>query len=331
VNNGIKKKKQRESDENKKITIEDLEGIGPATLSKLREAGYDTLESLAVVPPRELAELTGLSLERAIEITSTARKALGVTFMTAEEFYKKRQTIGRISTGSRALDNLLGGGIETKAVTELIGEFGSGKTQLCHQLSVNVQLPKEKGGLNGKAAYIDTEGTFRPERIIQMAQAKGLDPKNTLNNIIYARAYNSDHQVLLIRELRGKIEKENIKLVVVDSLVGHFRSEYPGRELLAVRQQKLNKHVHELLTLADVYDAAVVVTNQIVTSPDMFLANPNKPAGGNIVAHGCTYRVMIRKSKENIRIARILDSPMHPEIESAFVINESGIGDISEK
>jgi len=331
VGKGVKKEKKKGVDENRKISIEDLEGIGPVTLSKLREAGYDTLESLAVVPPRELAEITGLSLERAIEITNMARKTLGVTFMTAEEFYKKRQAIGRITTGSRALDNLLGGGIETKAVTELIGEFGSGKTQLCHQLSVNVQLPSDKGGLNGKAAYIDTEGTFRPERIIQMAQAKGLEPKTILSNIIYARAYNSDHQVLLIRELRGKIERENIRLVVVDSLVGHFRSEYPGRELLAVRQQKLNKHVHELLTLADVYDVAVVVTNQIVTSPDMFLANPNKPAGGNIVAHGCTYRIMIRKSKENIRIARILDSPMHPEIEGVFIIDESGISDIKEK
>jgi len=164
-----------------------------------------------------------------------------------------------------------------------------------------------------------------------MAQAKGLDPKNTLNNIIYARAYNSDHQVLLIRELRERIPEENIKLVVIDSLVSHFRSEYPGRENLVVRQQKLNKHVHDLLTIAEIYDVAVVVTNQIVSSPDVFFGNPNKPAGGNIVAHGCTYRIVIRKSKENKRIARILDSPMHPEVETVFAISEEGITDAEEK
>jgi DNA repair protein RadA len=313
------------------MMLRDIEGIGPATEAKLKEAGYLTIESIAAASAKEIADLTGLSLDKAMEITKAARQALGISFITADEFYQKRQAVGYISTGSRALDNLLGGGIETKAVTELIGEFGSGKTQLCHQLSVNVQLPKEKGGLNGKAAYIDTEGTFRPERIIQMAQAKGLDPKNTLNNIIYARAYNSDHQVLLIRELRERIPEENIKLVVIDSLVSHFRSEYPGRENLVVRQQKLNKHVHDLLTIAEIYDVAVVVTNQIVSSPDVFFGNPNKPAGGNIVAHGCTYRIVIRKSKENKRIARILDSPMHPEVETVFAISEEGITDAEEK
>lgn len=217
-------------------------------------------------------------------------------FITAYELYEKRRGgIRRISTGVKSLDELLGGGIETKAITELVGEFGSGKTQLCHQLSVMVQLPEDKGGLKAKALYVDTENTFRPERIMQMAKYRGLDPQEALKNILYARAYNSDHQMMIIEESKKIIEKENIGLIVIDSLVAHFRSEYPGRENLAERQQKLNHHIAQLLRIADIYNVAVVVTNQVVAQPDVFFGNPLKPAGGNVIAHGATYRVWLRK------------------------------------
>lgn len=234
----------------------------------------------------------------------------------------------RISTGCRALDELLEGGVETQAITELIGEFGAGKTQLCHQLAVMVQLPPERGGLGARALYIDTEGTFRPERVVQMARYRGVEPEGALEGIIYARAYNSDHQMLLVEEAKNIVEKENIKLVIVDSLVGHFRAEYPGRENLAARQQKLNKHISQLMRLASVYQLAVVVTNQVIASPDIFFGNPLKPAGGNIVAHGCTYRIWIRKGKEGKRIARIIDSPKHAEKETVFLISEEGVIDV---
>ena len=236
--------------------------------------------------------------------------------------------MANFSSGVRGLDELLEGGVETQAITEFIGEFGAGKTQLCHQLAVMVQLPVEQGGLEAKALYIDAEGTFRPERIIQIAKYRKQNPEKTLENIIYARAYNSDHQMLLVDEAKKLIEKENIKLVVVDSLISHFRSEYPGRENLAARQQKLNRHISQLLRLATVYNLAVIVTNQVLASPDVFFGNPLRPAGGNIMAHGCTYRIWLRKGREGKRIARIIDSPKHAEKETVFTITENGVVDL---
>ena len=312
-------------------SLREIKGIGPSTEQKLKEAGFYTIEDLAVVSAHELAELTGISEERAMQITQAAREILGLTFMTAKEYYEKRRKIGRISTGVKALDELLGGGIETQAITEFVGEYGSGKTQLCHQLSVMVQLPPERGGLSGKALYIDTEGTFRPERIMQIAKYRGLDPYKALEGIIYARAYNSDHQMLIVEEAKKIIEEQNIKLLIVDSLISHFRAEYPGREQLAVRQQKINKHIHQLLRLADAYNIAVVITNQVVAQPDSFFGNPTKPAGGHIIAHSATYRVWLRKAKENKRIAKIFDSPMHPEAEVVFMITDNGVVDVDER
>lgn len=188
---------------------------------------------MAFASVKELAEILG-SEDRAKQIIAAAQKLIGLTpFITAYELYEKRRGIRRISTGVKSLDELLGGGIETKAITELVGEFGSGKTQLCHQLSVMVQLPEDKGGLKAKALYVDTENTFRPERIMQMAKYRGgLDPQEALKNILYARAYNSDHQMMIIEESKKIIEKENIGLIVIDSLVAHFRSEYPVGRIL---------------------------------------------------------------------------------------------------
>jgi len=310
--------------------LEDVEGVGPATAEKLRSVGITSVEALAVTPPRTLVEIAELTEEKASIITQNARALLNIKFTTAKDVLSKRANIGFITTGTKSLDNLLGRGIETQAITELIGEFGSGKTQICHELSVTVQLPVEKGGLNGRALYIDTEGTFRPERIMNIARGLGIDPDEALGNIIYARAYNSDHQILLVDEATNLIPANNVRLVIVDSVITHFRSEYPGREALAPRQQKLNKHLHQLLRMSDIFNIAVVVTNQIQSAPDVFFCNPNKPAGGNILAHGSTYRIWLRKSKENRRIARIIDSPMHPESECLFAITSEGLVDVEE-
>jgi len=193
---------------------------------------------------------------------------------------------------------------------------------------VNVQLPKEKGGLEGRALYIDTEGTFRPERIIQMAEGLDLDYNTVLKNIVFGRAYNSDHQILLIKEATSIIKEKNIKLIVVDSLIGHFRSEYIGRGTLANRQQTINSHLHDLLRLCDIYpDLAIVLTNQVQSKPDVFYGNPLRAAGGNIVAHGSTIRVFLRKGKGEQRIAKIVDAPHLPEGEAIFSITENGITD----
>ncbi|MFW6117739.1 MAG: DNA repair and recombination protein RadA, partial [Thermoproteota archaeon] len=220
--------------------LEDLPGIGPTTASRLKELGFHTIESLAMATAREL-ETTGISEKRALQVISAARSSISVSFVRADELLKKRQKVLRLTTGSRSLDKLLGGGLETQTITEFYGQYGSGKSQICHQLCVNVQLSPERGGLEGAALYVDTENTFRTERIVQMARHLGLDPKEVIKNIIYAEGYTSDHQMFLLDNADEVIKENNVRLIIVDSLTSHFRSEYIGREMLAPRQQKLNK------------------------------------------------------------------------------------------
>ncbi len=310
-------------------SIEDL-GLSASIINKLKEAGYRTLEAIAVANINELASVVGLPVPTAQRIISKARDALGLRFMTALELKKERLNIGRITTGSRKLDELLGGGVETRTITEFFGEYGTGKTQICMQLAVNVQLPREKGGLEGKALFIDSEGTFRWERVEAMARAVGLDPDKAMSNIIWARAISSDHQMAIVEEAMDLIPKENIKLLVVDSVTGHFRAEYPGRENLAVRQQKLNRHLHQLARIAEIYDVAVVVTNQVMARPDVFYGDPTIAVGGHVLAHAPGVRVQLRRGRGNRRIARIVDAPHLPESEAVFVITDAGIRDIEE-
>lgn len=303
--------------------------MGPATAQKFHVAGYRTLESLAVASSRELVETVGLSEERAKEFSKRAREMLNISFQTAEELLIHRKNIARLTTGCKSLDNLLGGGVETQGILELIGQYGVGKTQICLALCVLVQQPQEIGGLEGSVLYLDTEGTFRPERIMEIAQTRELPTDTVLKNIIVARAFNSDHQILIAQKLEQIIKEKNIKLVIVDSIISHFRAEYLGRESLPIRQQRLNQHLHRLLRTAEIFNIPVVVTNQVVASPDAFLGPTNKPAGGNILAHLSTNRVFLRKGKRYTRIARIIDSPYLPEGECIFKITEKGVEDVS--
>ncbi len=307
--------------------IEDLATVGPSTAKKLRDAGYGTLEDLAVLSPIILSGELALSEEVATNMVRSARAALNMGFETADEVLRKRDAVERISTGSGRLDELLGGGIETQSITELYGEFASGKTQIAHQAAVMVQLPREEGGLEGRLVYIDTEHTFRPERVIQIAEYMGKDASEILKNINVGNAKNSDHQMELARKAGGMAKEWNVRLLVVDSLTSFFRSEYTGRALLAERQQKLNRHVHELQKLADMHNLAVLVTNQVLAKVDVILGDSVAPVGGNIIAHQCTHRVFLRKAKGNKRIARLVDSPYLPEGETVFTISEAGITD----
>jgi len=212
--------------------LEDLPGVGPATAQKLREMGYHTIESLAMATAREL-EPAGISEKKAFAIIETARSSIGVSFIRADELLKMRQNVLRLTSGSKVVDRLLDGGMETQTITEFYGEYGSGKSQICHQLCVNVQLPPQRGGLSGSALYVDTENTFRTERIVSMSRHLGLDPEQVVKNIIYAEAYTSDHQMFLLDNADEVIKANNVKLIIVDSLTAHFRSEYIGREMLA--------------------------------------------------------------------------------------------------
>ena len=311
--------------------LEDLPGIGPATAQKLQELGFHTVEALAMAAAREL-EPAGISEKKALVIIRAARSSISVSFVRADELLKVRQNVLRLTSGSKPLDMLLGGGLETQTITEFYGEYGSGKSQLCHQLCVNVQLPPERGGLNGAALYVDTENTFRTERIVQMARHLGLDPEQVAKNIICAEAYTSDHQMFLLDNADEVIKENNVKLIIVDSLTSHFRSEYLGREMLARRQQRLNKHMHKLIRLARAFNAAAVVTNQVMAKPDVFFGDAVHPIGGHIVAHTSHTRIYLRKaSRGPVRIARLVSSPYLPEGEEIFKITENGIEDVSEE
>ncbi len=308
--------------------IKDLPGIGTQGAEKLFKANYKTLESIAVASPMELMEVAGLGDKTAEKAIKAARDALEMGFETADKIKKRREKIGKLKTGSKELDALLGGGVETQSITEIYGKMSSGKTQWCFQLCVMAQLPVEKGGLNGNVLYIDSEASFRPERVVEIAKAQGLDPEKTLKNVYVARAYNADHQMLLAEKAEQLIKEKNIKLLIVDSLTSQFRSEYIGRGLLAERQQKLNKHMRQLMKMAEINNIAVLVTNQVMERPDILFGDPTTPIGGNVVGHASKTRLYLRKSKGPKRIARLIDSPNLPDGEAIYQITEKGIEDI---
>ncbi len=309
-------------------TLDDLPGVGPATAEKLREAGFDELLEIAVMSPNELAEQAELGEAVSSKIIQGAKKLANIGgFLSGNALLERRRVVQKLTSGTAALDELLGGGFETQAIVEVYGEFGSGKTQIGHQLCVNTMLPLEKGGFDGEVFYIDTEDTFRPERIAQMCEGVGLDPAMVLDRIHVARAYNSAHQMLLVDEIKKQSKNIDVKLIIVDSLTSHFRSEYIGRGMLAPRQQKLNRHMKALKQLSDVHNALVLVTNQVMSKPDSMWGDPTRAIGGHIVGHASTFRLYLRKSKGGRRIARLVDSPNLPEGEAVFTVTAEGLRD----
>lgn len=314
----------------KELGVADLPGVGPSTAEKLSLAGIDSLLAIAVSTVGQLSDLAGVSEAVARKMIQASRDMMEMGFETADIILEKRKDVLKIKTGSETFDEVLGGGFETGAITELFGEFGSGKTQVAHQLAVNVQVPSEKNENGFKAIYIDTENTFRPERIIQMAKKVGLDPDIVLKNIKIARAYNSDHQMLLCEKAEDLLKTGEYKLLIVDSLTAHFRAEFIGRGTLSERQQKLNKHMHQLLKIADMYNCSVVVTNQVMAKPNVLFGDPTQAIGGHVVGHSSTFRIYLRKGKKGSRVAKLVDSPNLPENECMFFINESGLSDKEE-
>jgi DNA repair protein RadA len=268
----------------------------------------------------------GIGEETAKKIITAARKSLEIKFIKGDELVKLRKETTQMTTGCGSLDRLLEGGLDTKSITEFYGEFGSGKSQMCQQLAITVQLPVEKGGLDGACLYLDTESIFRPERVTQIATGMGLNAKDVLKRIIYAEAFTSEHQDVLLNNCEDVIKDNGVRLIIVDSLMAHFRSEYLGRETLSRRQQQVNKHLHKLKRLSQAFNAVAVVTNQVVSTPDSaYGVQAPKPIGGHIVAHAVHTRVYLRKGLENIRIAKTMASPFLPVGEAPFRITNEGI------
>lgn len=312
--------------EKKQVTIEDLPGVGPTTAQKLIEFGYTDLMSIATASPKELEQVAGFTALTARKVINTARDSLDMGFESGDQLLKRRSNLFHLTTGSSNFDTMLGGGLESGSITECFGEFSTGKTNLGHVLCVNLQ--KQFPG--AVAVYIDTENTFRPERIAAISKGAGIEPNDVLSKIKVAKAYNSDHQMLLLEKVESLIkdDKLNIKIVIVDSLTAHFRAEFVGRGTLADRQQKLNKHLHAMTKLADVYNVIVYVTNQVMSKPDTFFGDPTQSVGGHIVNHSTCYRIYLRKGKKGSKVAKLVDAPHLPDAEANFMIDETGIKDV---
>eukprot|EP00696_Hemimastix_kukwesjijk_P012718 gnl/Hemi2/25995_TR8729_c0_g1_i1.p1 gnl/Hemi2/25995_TR8729_c0_g1~~gnl/Hemi2/25995_TR8729_c0_g1_i1.p1 ORF type:complete len:336 (-),score=128.20 gnl/Hemi2/25995_TR8729_c0_g1_i1:193-1200(-) len=308
-------------------------GVGSADIRKLQDAGLHTVEAVAYTPRKALLQIKGISEAKADKIIMEASKLVPMGFTTATEFHRQRAEIIQLTTGSGELDKLLAGGIETGSITEIFGEFRTGKTQLCHTLCVSCQLPVEQGGGEGKAIYIDTEGTFRPERLLAIAERYGLNGQDVLDNVSFARAYNSDHQMQLLQTASAMMSESRYALVVVDSATALYRTDFSGRGELSARQMHLARFMRMLLRLCDEYGVAVVITNQVVAQVDgsaMFAGNQSKPIGGNIMAHASTTRLSLRKGRGETRVCKIYDSPSLPEAEAVFAISTEGITDAKE-
>jgi DNA repair protein RadA len=318
------------------LEIQDIEGIGPSTTKKLREAGILSVMDLAVAGVEDLAVDINSTKDSAASFIMAAQKLLRESnilekeFITAEAALRKRRSLLRCSTGSGVLDELFLGGIETQAVTEFYGEFGSGKSQICHTLCITAGQPVESGGLDSGVIYVDTEGTFRPERLEQIARERGVDPLHALKNVAVCKVYNSSHLELIVKNLGKYVDDYKAKLVIIDSIISLHRAEFAGRGTLADRQQRLNSIMHKLLRIAEIYNIALVVTNQVQSAPDTFFGDPTRPTGGNVIGHASTYRVYLKKSGEN-RIARMVDSPYHPYGDVRFTVNEKGVDDLEEE
>lgn len=325
-------------DDEAEFTINEIEklqefGINAADLNKLKASGFCTVSSILMATKKELLNIKGITDQKIEKIQEAAMKLENGGFITGYGVMVKRKNVLRITTGSKKLDQLLGGGIESMAITEVFGEFRTGKTQLCHTLSVTAQLPKQEGGGGGKVIFIDAEGTFRPERVIRIAERFGLDAEQVLNNIIYARVYTSEFQSNIITLAAAKMMEDVFSLMIIDSIMALFRVDFSGRGELSERQQVLGKTLSKLIKLAEQFNVAVLLTNQVMSDPGAtmtFTADPKKPVGGNILAHASTTRLYFRKGKGDERVCKIYDSPCLPESEAVFRISDDGIDDAAD-
>ena len=312
------------------VSALESQGIAAGDVKKLQEGGFHTVESVAFATKKVLMNVKGISEAKADKIMAAATTLVPMGFASANDYLQVRKEMVYLTTGSSELDKLLGGGIETGSVTEMFGEFRTGKTQICHTIAVTCQLPIENGGGQGKCLWIDTEGTFRPERFVPIAERFGLDPSDVLDNIAYARAYNSDHQSQLLITASAMMTEAKYALLIVDSSTNLYRTDFSGRGELSARQMHLGQFLRNLQRIADEFGVAVVITNQVVAQVDgsaMFVSDPKKPVGGNIMAHASQTRLYLRKGRGETRVCKIYDSPSLPESEATFAITNAGIAD----
>lgn len=310
-----------------------IKGFGKAKAEELKKKGIEYLEDILVIPPPQYAEIIGADNETAGDHFKKAKEAYDkenktIDFKTGSQCKSVDDNIERITTGTIALDKLFMGGIECGATSEIYGEFGSGKTQFCHTMACRVQLPKEKGGLEGKVIWVNTEGTFESTRIEAISESLGLDKDKTLDNILVADALNSveQHEIML-KVSRMLINDKSIKLIIVDSATGLFKQDFSGRAMLSERQKYLDRFLTLCTNITKVHKVAIIWTNQVYISPTVFYGDPTIAVGGTVVSHKSTYRVYFSKSGK-FRIAKMVDSPKSGQIEVMFGLSKSGIVDM---
>lgn len=313
------------------IPVDELQnhGINVSDITKLKSAGIFSIQSVLSTTKRNLVKIKGLSEAKVDKIKESAGKIISIGFIPASIQLQVRANVYAITTGSKNLDTMLGGGIMTMSLTEVFGEFRCGKTQLSHTLCITTQLPVEQGGCAKKVAYIDTEGTFRPERIKEIAYRFDLDPEVALENVMYARALNSEHQMELLEQLSEELATGSYGLVIVDSILANFRVDYSGRGELSERQQRLNVFLNKLCRISEEFNCAVFLTNQVQSDPgaNSLFGPTSKPVGGHVLAHASATRIMLRKGRGDERVAKLQDSPDMPEGECVYVIKAKGICD----
>ena len=350
------------------FSLADVEGIGNIRLKKLNLAGIQRAEDLIVRGPMELHQLTGLDFDACADMIEKARESLqkkdiiGKTSLSGRELLQHRaKKIQYLTTGASNFDEILGGGIETGVMTEIYGEFGSGKTQVAMTCAVNCHLPIEKGGLSVdgnpvRVVYIDTENSFRPDRMLQIiyergmvetkeqtpAQIKSETPKEPLNEEEEEKALaildklkvykpdNAGQQVMVGEELGKELRDETaepIRLIIIDSMTSEFRMDFSGRGELGERQQLLKKHIKHVSRIAEIYNVAVLITNQVMISPSVMFGDPVKPIGGTTLGHTSTHRIYLRKGGKDKIVAKLVDSPNNAQNEAVLTLTRAGVQD----
>jgi RecA/RadA recombinase len=305
-----------------KKTIEDIPGVGPAIAARLRAAGYTELMVIAVASPKDLSDECEVGERKAMDIIEGAKLCVDIGgFETNDPILERKRGVKKLKTGSIAFDELMNGGLETQSIVEIFGKKRSCKTQMCLQLAVNAMLPEYDGGLDSDVVFIDTQGNFVPEKMMQMATGVGLNPQAALKRIHVGKALNSNHQTLLVEEATELLKKHSIRLIIIDSFTSHFKEEYIGRGMLAEKQQRMYRLMYELLDLAMNNNILVIITNIPATDPR------NGSHCNYVMGHSATFRIYLSQCTAGRGTVRLIDSPNLPDGETTIRISDDGIGD----
>ena len=317
------------------LDVTQLEGVGAATEKKLTAFGVTSLIDFCVRGSKEISEITGVAKGKTDQWVFQSQKILEEnnmirkTDMNTIELMDYQDALPRLKTNCKEVDNLIGGGVIPECTYEVYGAFGSGKTQFCNTLTTEA-IKDEKN-----VVWIDCEDTFRPRRIVEILMAKGYvedkeEAKEYLNRITYFYTPNTEQLMGTINALSKTLQEKKPRIVILDGSIGQFREEYLGRGTLSERQNQIARLMTHLKNISFYFKCTVVFTNQVQSDPAIMFGDPIKPIGGNIVGHASTYRIYFKKSGKK-RIARMVDSPEHPQTDAEFALNAKGIDDIEDE